>query len=103
MLLLGTKTAKEAHAKQKQLAAERKAAKPLADEVQRTKKLWEKLRRKSHVPKEERKQLVDELYSIITGKVKDFVLKHDAVRAVQTAIRTELTPIPPANQQANET
>ncbi|KAM7223527.1 Armadillo-type fold [Rhypophila decipiens] len=83
----GTQTSREAHAKQKQLAAERKAAKPLADEVQRTKKLWEKLRRKSHVPKEERQQLVDELYSIITGKVKDFVLKHDAVRAVQTAIK----------------
>jgi pumilio family protein 6 len=55
--------------------------------VHRTKKLWEKLRRKSHVPKEERQQLVDELYGIITGKVKDFVLKHDAVRAVQTAIK----------------
>ncbi|KAK1757583.1 armadillo-type protein [Echria macrotheca] len=80
-------SSKEAHAKQKQLAQERKAAKPLADEVQRTKKLWEKLRRKSHVPKEERQQLVDELYTIITGRIKDFVLKHDAVRAVQTAIK----------------
>jgi pumilio family protein 6 len=59
----------------------------LADEVQRTKKLWERLRRKSHVPKEERQQLVDELFGIITGRVKDFVLKHDAVRAVQTAIK----------------
>lgn len=39
------------------------------------------------MPKEERQQLVDELYSIITGRVKDFVLKHDAVRAVQTAIK----------------
>lgn len=39
------------------------------------------------MPKEERQQLVEELYSIITGKVKDFVLKHDAVRAVQTAIK----------------
>ena len=80
-------TSREAHAKQKQLAQERKAAKPLADEVHRTKKLWEKLRRKSHVPKEERQQLVDELYTIITGRIKDFVLKHDAVRAVQTAIK----------------
>ncbi|KAL2139512.1 hypothetical protein VTI28DRAFT_5076 [Corynascus sepedonium] len=80
-------SSREAHAKQKQLAQERKAAKPLADEVHRTKKLWEKLRRKSHVPKEERQQLVDELYSIITGRIKDFVLKHDAVRAVQTAIK----------------
>ncbi|KAG7292299.1 hypothetical protein NEMBOFW57_002334 [Staphylotrichum longicolle] len=83
----GTQTSREAHAKQKQLAQERKAAKPLADEVTRTKKLWEKLRRKSHVPKEERQQLVDELYTIITGRIKDFVLKHDAVRAVQTAIK----------------
>ena len=59
----------------------------MADELQRTKKIWERLRRKSHVPKEERKVLVDELYDIITGRVKEFVLKHDAVRAVQTAIK----------------
>ncbi|KAK0737707.1 armadillo-type protein [Apiosordaria backusii] len=85
-------TSREAHAKQKQLAQERKAAKPLADEVHRTKKLWERLRRKSHVPREERQQLVDELFSIITGRIKDFVLKHDAVRAVQTAIKYS-TPI----------
>ncbi|KAH6898855.1 armadillo-type protein [Thelonectria olida] len=80
-------TSRESHAKQKQLALERRAAKPLADELQRTKKLWERLRRKSHVPKEERQTLVDELFTIITGRVKDFVLKHDAVRAVQTAIK----------------
>ncbi|KAH8889509.1 ARM repeat-containing protein [Thozetella sp. PMI_491] len=83
----GKDTSREAHAKQKQLAQERKAAKPLADEVHRTKKLWEKLRRKSHVAKEERQVLVEELYQIITGRVKDFVLKHDAVRAVQTAVK----------------
>ncbi|PTB64533.1 ARM repeat-containing protein [Trichoderma citrinoviride] len=80
-------TSRESHAKQKQLALERKAAKPLADEVQRTKKIWERLRLKSHVPKEERQQLVAELYGIITGRIRDFVLKHDAVRAVQTAIK----------------
>ncbi|KAI5466766.1 armadillo-type protein [Mariannaea sp. PMI_226] len=80
-------TSRESHAKQKQLALERRAAKPLADEVQRTKKLWERLRRKSHVPKEERQTLVDELFTIITGRIKEFVLKHDAVRAVQTAIK----------------
>ncbi|KAK1253165.1 hypothetical protein MKX08_004352 [Trichoderma sp. CBMAI-0020] len=78
---------RESHAKQKQLALERKAAKPLADEVQRTKKIWERLRIKSQVPKDERQKLVAELYGIITGRVRDFVLKHDAVRAVQTAIK----------------
>ncbi|KAL2756173.1 hypothetical protein ACRALDRAFT_1081860 [Sodiomyces alcalophilus JCM 7366] len=83
----GAETSKEAHALQKKLAKERKMAKPLGDEVQRTKKLWERLRRKSHVPSEERKQLLDELFGIINGRIKDFVLKHDAVRAVQTAIK----------------
>lgn len=55
--------------------------------MQRTKKIWERLRRKSHVPSEERKQLLEELFGIINGRVKDFVLKHDAVRVVQTAIK----------------
>ena len=45
------------------------------------------MRRKSHVPLEERKKLVEELFEIITGKVRDFVLKHDSVRVIQTAIK----------------
>ena len=66
---------------------ERKAAKPMADDLARTKKIWERLRRKSHVPKDERKVLVAELFEIITGRIKEFVLKHDSVRVVQTAIK----------------
>lgn len=31
--------------------------------------------------------MVEELFGIITGRCRDFVLKHDAVRAVQTAIK----------------
>ncbi|KAL8956288.1 MAG: hypothetical protein Q9193_006153 [Seirophora villosa] len=50
-------SSKDAHAKQKALAQERKAAKPNAESIARTKKLWERLRRKSHVPLEERKKL----------------------------------------------
>ncbi|KAI0599349.1 armadillo-type protein [Biscogniauxia sp. FL1348] len=78
---------RESHLKQKQLVLERKANKPLADELHRAKKLWERLRRKSHVPKEERQKLVEELFSIATGRMKEFALKHDAVRVVQTAIK----------------
>ncbi|KAJ4323061.1 Pumilio y domain member 6 [Neodidymelliopsis sp. IMI 364377] len=78
---------REAHAKQKALAKERKNAKPNADVIERSKKLWEKLRLKSHVDKEERKELVKELFEIITGRVKDFVFKHDSVRVIQTAIK----------------
>ncbi|ODH50831.1 hypothetical protein GX48_02972 [Paracoccidioides brasiliensis] len=80
-------SSKESHAKQKALAQERKAAKPNSDLIARSKKLWERLRRKSHVPLEERKKLVEELYSIVTGRVKDFVFKHDSVRVIQTALK----------------
>ncbi|KAI1197504.1 armadillo-type protein [Nemania serpens] len=80
-------TSRESHQKQRQLAQDRKSNKPLADELTRAKKLWERLRRKSHVPKEERDKLVEELFTITTGRMKDFVLKHDAVRVVQTAIK----------------
>ncbi|KAK7924586.1 hypothetical protein PG985_006640 [Apiospora marii] len=78
---------REAHQKQKQIALERRNNKPLADESLRAKKLWERLRRKSHVPKEERDKLVDELFAIVTGRIKEFALKHDTVRVVQTAIK----------------
>ena len=78
---------REAHQKQKALAKERKNAKPNADVIERSKKLWEKLRLKSHVEKDERKELVKELFDIITGRVKDFVFKHDSVRVIQTAIK----------------
>ena len=78
---------KEAHAKQKAVAQERKAAKPNADSIARAKKLWERLRIQSKVPLEERKQLISELFDIITGRVKDFVLKHDSGRVIQTALK----------------
>ncbi|KAM0722853.1 hypothetical protein Q7P37_001051 [Cladosporium fusiforme] len=77
----------EAHAKQRALAKERKAAKPNADIIGRSKKIWERLRRKSHVPKEERKELVSELFAIINGRVRDFVFKHDSVRVIQCALK----------------
>jgi pumilio family protein 6 len=78
---------REAHAAQKATARERKLAKPSGDLIHRTKKIWERLRLKSHVPLDERKQLVTELFSIITGRVKEFVFKHDAVRVIQTALK----------------
>ncbi|EED24088.1 conserved hypothetical protein [Talaromyces stipitatus ATCC 10500] len=80
-------SSRESHAKQKVLAQERRAAKPNADIIARSKKLWERLRRKSHVPLDERKKLVAELFEIITGRVNDFVFKHDSVRVIQTALK----------------
>lgn len=77
----------EAHAKQRALAKERKASKPNADSIARSKKIWERLRLKSHVPREERRELVAELFTIITGRVPDFVFKHDSVRVIQCALK----------------
>lgn len=84
---LPASNSRESHTKQKALARERKATKPNADSVTRSKKLWEQLRRKSHVPLQERRTLIDELFSIITGHVRDFVFKHDSVRVIQTALK----------------
>ncbi|TGJ71940.1 pumilio domain member 6 [Orbilia oligospora] len=78
---------RESHAAQKKLANERKFAKPNADVIHRSKKIWERLRRKSHVPLDERKQLTDELFTIVTGRVKELVFKHDASRVIQTAVK----------------
>lgn len=80
-------TSAETHAKQRALTKERKASKPNADAIQRSKKIWERLRRKSHVPLEERKELVAELFDIITGRIRDFVFKHDSVRVIQCALK----------------
>ena len=80
-------TSAEAHAKQRVLAKERRANKPNADAIQRSKKIWESLRRKSHIPADERKKLVAELFEIITGRIRDFVFKHDSVRVIQCALK----------------
>ncbi|KAF2200049.1 ARM repeat-containing protein [Delitschia confertaspora ATCC 74209] len=84
---VNAQSSKEAHAKQKALAKERKAAKPNADIIGRSKKIWERLRLKSHVPQDERKELLTELFEIVTGRVKDFVFKHDSVRVIQCALK----------------
>lgn len=39
------------------------------------------------MPLQERKDLITELLSIITGRVEEFVLKHDSGRVIQTAIK----------------
>ena len=39
------------------------------------------------MPLDERKRLVAELFDIITGRVKEFVFKHDSVRVIQTAVK----------------
>ena len=39
------------------------------------------------MPKKERDELVTKLFQIISGRVKDFVFKHDSVRVIQCALK----------------
>lgn len=80
-------SSKETHIQQKALAKQRKAAKPNADAIARSKFLWERLRRKSHIEKDERKKLVAELFEIVSGRCKEFVFKHDSTRVIQCALK----------------
>ncbi|CAI6250411.1 unnamed protein product [Periconia digitata] len=84
---INTTTSREAHAKQKALAKERRAAKPNAEDIEQLKLLWEKLRLKSNIDKEEKKQLIDQTMEIVTGRIKEFVFKHDSVRVIQSVLK----------------
>lgn len=73
-------------AEQKRVAQERKQAKPMGDIIHRSKRIWEQLRRKQSTP-EERKKLIEELQTLVRGRIKELVFKHDASRVVQTALK----------------
>lgn len=82
------KTSKEQHEEQRKLLKERKTKRKSGVEVERIKKLWEKLRAKNPpMPKEVRDKLCDEVWSLCEGVLGDLVLKHDASRVVQTLVK----------------
>jgi hypothetical protein len=58
---------------QKQKAVERKLQKPHADIILQAKKLWEEVRQK-RLSKAERKKLMDEMMSIVSGKALDVTI-----------------------------
>lgn len=82
------KTSKEQHEEQRKLLKERKDKRKSGVEVERIKKLWEKLRVKNPpLPKEIRDKLSNEIWELCQGDLGDFVLKHDASRVVQTLVK----------------
>lgn len=78
--------AKASRIEQKRLIAERKQAKPLGDVIQKSKKIWEQIRRKD-LSKEERTKKIEEHQEMIRGQIKDLAFKHDTSRVVQTALK----------------
>lgn len=79
--------AREQRQEKKRLQKERKLQKTHGKEIEQIKLLWEKLREKHGVPKQERERLVHEIMQLVDGKWKDVVLRHDASRVVQTVFK----------------
>ena len=65
---------------------ELKQAKQMGNVIQKSKKIWEQMRRKD-LSSEERKRKIEEHQAMIQGSIKDLVFKHDASRVVQTALK----------------
>ncbi|KAF8801167.1 ARM repeat-containing protein [Phlegmacium glaucopus] len=78
--------ARESHKAQKIVQDQRRAAKPHSSLLTEAKKVWS-LARQKNIPSSERQKHVKDLMSVIRGKVKDIVFKHDASRIVQTAVK----------------
>lgn len=77
---------REAHLKQKAQLQERKAKKPHADILARSKSLWAQLNQKK-VAKAKRRELVDELFGLVSDNVVEVVFKHDASRIIQACFK----------------
>jgi pumilio homology domain family member 6 len=74
------------NAQKRDVRKERQSHRRHADAVAEAKILWNKLRVKSNTP-EDTKELMDQVMSLIRGKVAEIALQHDASRVVQAAIQ----------------
>ena len=73
----------ESHKAQKELQAQRKAAKPNAEMTMHAKQLWNAARQRN-LSKQERESLCKKLADTVRGKVSEIACKHDTSRIVQT-------------------
>ncbi|KAL3931536.1 MAG: hypothetical protein SGPRY_001085, partial [Prymnesium sp.] len=63
-----------------------KSARPHADVVERSTKIWERLRT-DKTDDAERKQLIDEVLKLFRGKIFEVLQKHDAARVIQSCFK----------------
>jgi len=73
-------------AQKRQLKKERQSHRRHADAVGDVKMLWNQLRVKSNTP-DDTKELMEQVMTLIRGKVNEIALQHDASRVVQAAIQ----------------
>jgi pumilio homology domain family member 6 len=87
---IGTTSAAEeqlsSSAQKRQVRKDRQSHRRHADTVAESKILWNKLRVKTNTP-DDTKQLMDQVMTLIRGKVAEIALQHDASRVVQAAIQ----------------
>lgn len=81
-----TKEDLSSSAQKRQLKKERQSHRRHADTVTEAKVLWNKLRVKSNTP-DDTKELMEQVMTLIRGKVNEITLQHDASRVVQAAIQ----------------
>jgi pumilio family protein 6 len=81
-----TEEVSSSSAQKRQLKKERQSHRRHADTVVDAKVLWNKLREKSNTPKDT-KELMEQVMTLIRGKVNEIALQHDASRVVQAAIQ----------------
>ncbi|TFK69241.1 ARM repeat-containing protein [Pluteus cervinus] len=77
---------REAHKVQRELYAQRRAAKPHSDLIADAKRLWS-LARQKNVPSPQRQKHIGQLMDVLRGHVQDIIFKHDASRIVQTVVK----------------
>ncbi|KAH9960681.1 ARM repeat-containing protein [Russula dissimulans] len=77
---------KNAHAAQRVLTQQRRAAKPHSTLLVDAKRAWSLARQKT-ISKERRASHIASLMEIVRGKIQDIVFKHDASRIVQTIVK----------------
>jgi pumilio family protein 6 len=77
---------KQAHAAQRLLTQQRRAAKKHSALLADAKRAWSLARQKA-ISKEKRASHIASLVGIVHGKIQDIVFKHDASRIVQTIVK----------------
>ncbi|KAI9304328.1 armadillo-type protein [Cunninghamella echinulata] len=80
------KSKTESRREQKNTKLERKSQSQGYEMIIEAKKVWERLRR-GDTRREEQKQLMEQMMSIIQGRVQDVIFKHDASRIIQTCLK----------------
>ncbi|RCI03556.1 pumilio domain member 6, partial [Rhizopus stolonifer] len=80
------KSKTESRHEQRNTRIERKSHDKNFEMITQAKKIWEQLRR-GDISRDEQKQYMDKIMSIIGGKVQDVIFKHDASRIIQTCLK----------------